>query len=158
MLLTGGGATCFSPGAGPLAGRCIISPAPARLEMTTSVPPDDGCFGLTSLRSKMTDEVYGDMLTLAAAARAANFDAAQLNAAEMQLKAAEMETKFVKEKARADRLRRELQDSKRALLINKGHVDLRGILADVLPYSKKEKEIERWLFSHTDRRHVRSAA
>ena len=106
----------------------------------------------------MTDEVYGDMLTLAAAARAANFDAAQLNAAEMQLKAAEMETKFVKEKARADRLRRELQDSKRALLINKGHVDLRGILADVLPYIKKEKEIERWLLSHTDRRHVRSAA
>ena len=76
----------------------------------------------------------------------------------MQLKAAQMETKFVKEKARADRLRRELQDSKRALLINKGHVDLRGILADVLPYIKKEKEIECWLLSHTDRRHVKSAA
>ena len=121
--------------------------------MTDSAPPDDGFFGLTSLRSKMTATVYGEMLTLARAA-AAN---AELKAAEAQLKAAQTETKFEKEKDRADRLRYELEASKRALLINKGHVDLRGILADVLPYIKKEKEIEHWLLSHTDRRHVRSA-
>ena len=124
--------------------------------MTNGVPPEDGLFGLTSLKSQMEASAYGDMLTLARAA-AANLYAAQLKAAEMQLKAAQTETKLEKEKGRADRLRYELEASKRALLINKGHVDLRGILADVLPYIKKEKEIERWLLSHTDRRHVRSA-
>ena len=83
---------------------------------------------MSSLRGQMEASAYGDMLEMATAAVAKVAEMkvkaaeAETKAAEAETKAAQMETKFVKEKGRADRLRREVQDSKRALLINKGHV------------------------------------
>ena len=164
LLLTG--ATCFSPGAGPLAGRRIVSPAPARLEMTVSVPPEDNFFGLTSLKSQMGDKVYIEMLEMASAAAKKVWEM-QVKAAQAETKAAQAETKTAvaetqleKANNRADKFKGKLEDAKRKELITRGFVDLRSILADILPTSKNEEAIETWLQSQklTDRRHVRSAA
>ena len=120
--------------------------------MTVSVPPEDGLFGLTSLKSQMNSSAYGDMLEMAAKAAE--------KVAEMQVKAAEAETQLERANNRADKFKGKLEDAKRKELITRGFVDLRSILDDILPTSKKEKAIENWLQSQklTDRRHVRSAA
>ena len=157
LLLTG--ATCFSPGAGPLAGRRMVSPAPARLEMTVSVPPEDNFFGLTSLKSQMGDKVYIEMLEMASAAAKKVWEM-QVKAAQAETKTAVAETQLEKANNRADKFKGKLEDAKRKELITRGFVDLRSILADILPTSKNEEAIETWLQSQklTDRRHVRSAA
>ena len=157
LLLTG--ATCFSPGAGPLAGRRIVSPALARLEMTISVPPEDTFFGLSSLKSQMGDNVYIEMLEMASAAAKKVWEM-QVKAAQAETKAAVAETQLEKANNRADKFKGKLEDAKRKELITRGFVDLRSILADILPTSKNEEAIETWLQSQklTDRRHVRSAA
>ena len=157
LLLTG--ATCFSPGAGPLAGRRIVSPAPARLEMTVSVPPEDTFLGLSSLKSQMGDNVYIEMLEMASAAAKKVWEM-QVKAAQAETKAAEAETQLEKANNRADKFKGKLEDAKRKELITRGFVDLRSILADILPTSKNEEAIETWLQSQklTDRRHIRSAA
>ena len=157
LLLTG--ATCFSPGAGPLAGRRIVSPALARLEMTISVPPEDTFFGLSSLKSQMGDKAYIEMLEMASAAAKKVWEM-QVKAAQAETKAAVAETQLEKANNRADKFKGKLEDAKRKELITRGFVDLRSILADILPTSKNEEAIETWLQSQklTDRRHVRSAA
>ena len=127
--------------------------------MTVSVPPEDGVFGLTSLKSQMEAEAYGDMLEMATSA-VRKVAAMEVKAAQAAQKAAEAELQLEKANNRADKFKGKLEDAKRKELITRGFVDLRSILDDILPTSKKEKAIENWLQSQklTDRRHVRSAA
>ena len=157
---------------------------PAALLPDVSGPddPDDGLLGLSSLRNKVTESVYIDLLTLAAAAQA-KLVAAQTEAqkqvhqamkmkekvkllgekaekarAEGKLEAAMTQVKLAKQKARADKLQVNLTKSNTQRLALIGHVDLRAILDDVLPKSKKDEPLKLWLQSEQDRRHVRSAA
>ena len=115
---------------------------------------DDGLFGLTRLRGVVNDVVFAELLTVAAIAAAA-----KLTLTEKQLQLAETQVKLAKETARAKRLRakRLLRDSTKDRLVLRGIVDLRSILDDVLPKSKKVKQLTKWLLSEQDRRHVKSA-
>jgi len=133
--------------------------------------PDDGLLGLSSLRNKVTESVYIDLLTLAAAAQA-KLVAAQTEAqkqvhqamkmkekvkllgekaekarAEGKLEAAMTQVKLAKQKARADKLQVNLTKSNTQRLALIGHVDLRAILDDVLPKSKKDEPLKLWLQS-----------
>jgi len=132
--------------------------------MTITLPDDDGVFGMTSFKGLVSDSVYVAMLERAAAAQA------KVAAAQMETAAAQMETANTKvesantkvdlaqQKARANKFQNDLMHSNTQRLIVIGHIDLRAILKDVLPRDKGENNIEGWLQTEQDRRHVTSAA
>ena len=119
---------------------------------------DDGLFGLTSLRGVVKDVVFAELLTVAAAAKLTLTETqVRLTLTEKQLQLAEKQVQLAKDTARADRLRADLRDSTKDRLVLRGIVDLRSILDDVLPKSKKVRQLTNWLLSEQDRRHVKSA-
>jgi len=109
---------------------------------------DDGLFGLTSLRGVVKDVVFAELLTVAAAAKLTLTETqVRLTLTEKQLQLAEKQVQLAKDTARADRLRADLRDSTKDRLVLRGIVDLRSILDDVLPKSKKVRQLTNWLLS-----------
>ena len=139
--------------------------------MTITLPDDDGVFGMTSFKGLVSDSVYVAMLERAAAAQAKVAAAqAKVAAAQIETAAAQIETANTKvesantkvdlaqQKARANKFQNDLMHSNTQRFIVIGHIDLRAILKDVLPRDKGENNIEGWLQTEQDRRHVTSAA
>ena len=163
LLFTG--AACFAPGRGFSRGGESLPPArPARFVMTITLPDDDGVFGMTSFKGLVSDSVYVAMLERAAAAQAkvaaaqAKVAAAQMETANTKVESANTKVDLAQQKARANKLQNDLMHSNTQRLIVIGHIDLRAILKDVLPRDKGENNIEGWLKTEQDRRHVTSAA
>jgi len=99
-----------------------------------------GALGFASLKGKMPLDAYADVLEVAMDLLKKNSD--------LQKKSSDLELKV----ALAD-----LKDSKTQLLLERGSIDMRAILSDVLPQSKQPAKLEAWLKqpSAQDRRHVR---
>ena len=101
-----------------------------------------GALGFASLKGKMPLDAYADVLEVAMDLLKKNSDL-QKKSSDLELKAALAE--------------RDLKDSKTQLLLERGSIDMRAILSDVLPQSKQPAKLEAWLKqpSAQDRRHVR---
>ena len=156
LLFTG--AACFAPGRGFSRGGESLPPArPARFVMTITLPDDDGVFGMTSFKGLVSDSVYVAMLERAAAAQA-KVAAAQMETANTKVESANTKVDLAQQKARANKFQNDLMHSNTQRLIVIGHIDLRAILKDVLPRKKGENNLEGWLTTEQDRRHVTSAA
>lgn len=102
----------------------------------------DGVFGFTSLRGKIDTAVYADVLQVAA---------------EVQKKMSDLELKAALAERKAALAERDLKDANTKLLLERGYIDMRAILSDVLPSCKKPDKLKVWLVKtrSQDRRHVR---
>ena len=100
----------------------------------------DGAFGFASFKDKMPIDVYAGVLEVAMN-DLQKFSDLQKKSSDLELKAA----------------LHDLKDSKTQLLLERGSIDMRAILSDVLPQSKQPAKLEAWLKkpSAQDRRHVR---
>lgn len=118
------------------AGGSPVSPVKKQKKVVAGAN-EGSVFGLSSLKGKMQPDVFAEVLLAAMGIQARVIEQQnELSAAQLQAERAQN---------RADILERDLKDSITKRLIDRGHIDLRGILTDVLPGSKKSDKLEAWL-------------